>query len=512
MPHYPDAGSLAGQSDYSPGAGSVSSGQRASASRGLWQRALRVFVGYGGGALLLSDCALIGPDYRAPEMTVPGAWHAAHQEGTLDKASLAQWWKQFDSALLDGLISDALEANTDISIAQAKLREARARRDMVRGASGPTITASGSAGREKTSAETGSGSTSNLYRVGFDASWEADVFGANRRNVEASEADLHTSTENFRDVRVSLIAEVASNFVELRTTERRLAIAEANLASQKETYELVHWRLMAGLVSELDEVRARADLESSRAALHSLRSAMAESRHRLAILLGRSPGELDDRLAPAGEIPVATEKMAAGIPADTLRQRPDVRKAERELAAQTARLGAAEAARYPSLSLSGTLGLESMSAGKLLDGGAMTRSVLASLTAPIFDAGYLRANVRVQDALVEQYRLRYRAAVLSALEEVENALVSVADTGRRQKDLARAVGSAGEALAMAKNRYAAGLIDFEAVLTSQRTLINLEDQLASSAGSHSLAQISLFKALGGGWTAIAENTEGKDKS
>lgn len=462
-------------------------------------------------ALLLAGCAAVGPDYRSPEVAAPAQWHTAHQSGSIDTAALAEWWKQFNDPVLDSLISDALAANTDLATARAKLREARARRDMSRAGLGPSVTASGSVSHAKASAETGSGATSNLYSAGFDASWEVDVFGATRRTVEASEADLQASAENLRDVQVSLVAEVASNYIELRTAEQRLAIAEANLASQTETYDLVSWRLMAGLVSDLDEAQARTDLETTRAALPSLRTTISEARNRLAILLDRSPGELDARLAATGAIPSAPQQIATGIPADTLRQRPDVRMAERELAAQTARLGAAEAARYPSLPLSGSLGLASLNPGRLLDSSAIARSLLASITAPIFDSGYLRANVRVQDALVEQYRLQYRGAVLTALEDVENALVSLANTGQRHKELAQATSSASEALAIARNRYAAGLIDFESVLTSQRTLISLEDQLASSAGDYSKAQISLYKALGGGWTPATEHTDSKEK-
>lgn len=463
-------------------------------------------------ALFLAGCAVVGPDYRAPEVEAPAQWHAAHRSDAVDTAALARWWKQFNDPTLDGLITDALAANTDLATARAKLREARARRDMSRAGLGPSVTASGSVSHTKAGADTGSGAASNQYSAGFDASWEADVFGATRRTVEASEADLQARAENLRAVQVSLVAEVAGNYVELRTAEQRLAVAEANLASQTETYDLVRWRLLAGLVSDLDEAQARTDLESTRAALPSLRTSIAEARNRLAILLDRSPGELDTRLAATAAIPVASQEIATGIPADTLRQRPDVRMAERQLAAQTARLGAAEAARYPSLTLSGSLGLESLNPGRLFDSSAIARSLLASLTAPIFDSGYLRANVRVQDALVEQYRLQYRAAVLTAQEDVENALVSLANTGQRHKELAQATHSASEALAIARNRYAAGLIDFQSVLTSQRTLINLEDQLASSAGDYSKAQISLFKALGGGWASATENTDSKEKS
>jgi multidrug efflux system outer membrane protein len=450
--------------------------------------------------LLLSGCAAVGPNYQPPQPSAPAQWRGAQDTAARDAVVLAQWWKQFNDLVLNNLVTDALAANTDLATAQAKLREARARRDLSRAGLGPSVGVSGSASRSEGSRETGSGATRNLYSAGFDASWEPDIFGGTRRGVEAAEADLQASEETLRDTRVSLVAEVGRNYVDLRSGERRLAIAEANLATQKETYDLTSWRQQAGLVSQLDEAQALTALEQTQAALPSLRTAISEARNRLAILLGRAPGELDARLAAKSETPVAPDAVSTGIPADTLRQRPDVRAAERRLAAQTARLGEAEAARYPSFTLSGSLGLESLALGSLIGSSAATHSLLAGITAPIFDAGRIRSNIAVQDALLEQSRLGYQAAVLTALEEVENALVGLANARERQLQLARATDSARSTLEIARNRYAAGLADFQTVLDSQRTLLTLEDQLATGAGETSNAQIQLYKTLGGGWT------------
>ncbi len=298
--------------------------------------------------------------------------------------------------------------------------------------------------------------------------------------------------------RVSLLAEVARNYVDLRTSEQRLMVAEATLVAQKETYDLTHWRQQAGLVSQLDEAQALTALEQTQAVLPSLRTAIAEARNRLAILAGQPPGSLDARLSATGSIPLAADSVSAGIPADTLRQRPDVRAAERNLAAQTARLGEAEAARYPSFKLNGALALEALSLNRLASGG--TGFLLAGITAPIFDAGRIRSNIEVQDALLEQSQLGYQSAVLTALEDVENALVSLANSRQRQAQLARATDSGRSALEIARYRYASGLSDFQSVLDSQRTLLSLEEQLAGSSGETSNAQIRLYKALGGGWT------------
>lgn len=464
-------------------------------------------------ALCLAGCAAVGPDYAAPApSSVPERWNGAHDQGARDAGQLAGWWAQFGDAVLDGLVADALVANTDLASARGKLQEARALRDLARARLAPSVTASGNARRIDGSRETGSGASRDLFSAAFDASWEPDVFGAGRRGVEAAEADLQASAEILRDTRVTLLAEVARNYVELRAGEQRLAIAIAGLDAQSETFDLTRWRRQAGLVSELDEALALTELERTRAALPSLQTAVAEARHRLAILLGRAPGELDVRLSASTGVPVATAPVAVGIPADTLRQRPDVRAAERRLAAQTARLGEAEAARYPSFRLNGSLGLEALTLGALSSGQAGTASLLAGITAPVFDAGRIRSNIAVQDALLEQSRQGYRAAVLTALEDVENALVALANTGQRLEELARAVTSARLALDIARNRYAAGLADFQVVLDSQRTLLNLEDQLASGTGEHATARIRLYKALGGGWTSADAAGDSKEAS
>lgn len=450
----------------------------------------------------LSGCAAVGPDYRPPEVHAPARWQGAEPAPARDAAVLAQWWRQFRDPLLDGLVADALAANTDLATARAKLRETRARRELARAGLGPSVTTSGSASRTWSSDDSGGGAR-NLFSASLDASWEPDIFGATRRGLEAAEADLQASAESLRDTQVSLVAEVAGNYLDLRTAEHRLAIAEASLAAQAETYQITLWRSQAGLVSELDAAQARTSLEQTRAGLPSLRSTVAQARNRVAILLDRAPGDLDARLATTGSQPLAADAVATGIPADTLRNRPDVRAAERRLAAQTARLGEAEAARYPSFKLSGSLGLDAPTLDRLINGHAAGGSLLAGITAPIFDAGRIKSNIAIQDAVLEQTRLAYRSAVLTALEDVENALAGVANARQRRDELDRATASARETLAMARDRYASGLIDFQTVLDSQRTQLSLEDQLASAIGDYGNAQIRLFKALGGGWSPEA---------
>lgn len=443
--------------------------------------------------LILSGCIAVGPDYTPPHMAVPAQWHTAAT--TVKNNDISQWWKQFNDPTLDKLIEQALQANTDLLTARAQLRHARALRRLAGGDRYPSVNISGSRQYNKIDSTPGT----QLYNAEFDASWELDLFGAKSRALEAATADMQASREALHDARVAVVAEVARNYIDLRTAERRLDIAEKSLQALTDTYQLTRWRRKAGLVSELDVLQARTLLEQTRATLPPLRTSVKQARHRLAVLLGRNPGELQLETDTDHHIPTVSTAIAVAIPARVLEQRPDVRRAERQLAAQTARLGEAEAARYPSLQLSGSIGLQALRLSGL-DSGDSRRSLLTSITAPIFDAGRIRSNIEAQDALLEQARLAYTAAVRSALEDVENALVTLHNTDAQERQLRAATVSAEAALAIAKQQYSAGLADFQSVLDSQRTVLNLEDQLASGSGALSSAQIQLYKALGGGWS------------
>lgn len=445
----------------------------------------------------LSGCA-VGPDYKQPDAGLPDAWHsnAASPAATMH---LASWWRQFNDPVLNGLIDDALASSINLQTARSQLREARALRDLADGNAGPLLSVSASASRNKS----GSMNAANVYKGGFDASWEPDIFGGLRRESEAAEAEMEASAENLHAVRISLVAEVARNYIELRTAERRIAVAESGLQAQQDIYDIARWRYEAGLVSGLDEAQALTQLQERRASLPALRVAMSGSRYRLAILLQRMPGELDARLQPASHIPRVAEEIHAGIPADTLRQRPDVRAAERSLAAQTARLGAAESDRYPRLQLSGFFGIS--------QGGQSSQSLLAGLSAPLFDSGRIRSNITVQDARLEQSSLAYRAAVLAAVEDIENALATLASVQERQLQLVDAVASARHSWQLTQYQYEAGLADFQSVLESQRALLGLEDQLALNTGNYSTAQVQLYKALGGGWQTDSNTETGADE-
>lgn len=456
----------------------------------------------------LSGCAAVGPDYVPPATGAPAGWtrldpaarpvvHAAAS------GDLGQWWQSLNDPLLSELIAEALQASPDLRSAQAKLRESRARRTATAAGQYPGVTASGSASRNRSSGEAGSGATRNFFSAGFDASWELDVFGGVRRSVEAAEADLASTEASLENTRVSLAAEVALNYVGVRALQNRLGIARANLASQSETLQLTDWRAQAGLVSSQDVEQARSNREQTGAQVPTLETSLAEAEHTLDILLGRPPGTLHARLTAANGLPAVPDRIAVGIPADTLRQRPDVRVAERRLAAETARVGVAAAARYPSFNLSGSIGLDALTIGALGNSGAAASSLFAGITGPIFNAGRLRAQVEIQDAVREQAQVTYEQTVLSALQEVENALVALARNRERVEALAIAAESARNAAQMAQQRYRSGLVDFQSVLDTERSVLSVEDSLASSRADGVLALIRLYKALGGGWSPQA---------
>ena len=470
----------------------------------LWQRDTVLLVAIAG---LLGGCAAVGPNYSAPVPTAPATWQsAAAARVGLVRATpeeLAHWWRQLDDPVLTELVEQALQTSLDLRTAQAKLREARARRALVVTNRFPTVTASGTANVSKGSAETGAGKTRELYSAGFDASWEPDVFGGLRRNEEAAQADLEATAENLYAVQVSLTAEVAVNYVELRAYQERLAIAQANVASQAETLQLAQWRAQAGLVSTLDVEQARANLAQTRAQIPTLETGFAQAQHRLEILLGQTPGALAGRLTEARSIPQVPARVTVSIPADTLRQRPDVRAAERKLAAETARIGVAQAAQYPSFKLSGSLSLDALSLGALAGADALARGIVGSIAAPIFDAGRIRQQIEIQTAVQEQAFIAYQSTVLNAFSDVEKALTALANTRQRQRHLVDAVQAARLAATLARQRYSAGIIDFQTVLDTERSVLNLEDNLQSSQAEHASALIQLYKALGGGWSASA---------
>ncbi|HEX7624577.1 MAG TPA: efflux transporter outer membrane subunit [Anaeromyxobacteraceae bacterium] len=463
-------------------------------------------------------CA-VGPNYRKPDPGAADAWSRLEATGAPvanagARGDLSEWWRRLDDALLSELVDEAQRQSLDLRKARARLREARARRGVAGATRFPTVNASASASRSESSAGgvagvggaagAASGSTAAVagtqLSAGFDASWELDVFGGVRRSVEAADADQESAAASLDDARVSLVAEVARNYVEVRSLQTRLSIARTNLASQAETLQLTEFRAQAGLVSTQDVEQARSNREQTVAQIPTLETSLAEAEHALDVLLGQTPGSLHARLSVAGSLPQVPSRVSVGIPADTLRQRPDVRAAERKFAAETARVGVAEAARYPSFKLSGSVGLDALLGGATGNTTGSSSSLLGNITAPIFDAGRLKSQAEAQDAVREQAEVAYEQAVLTALQDVENALVALARSRERGEALTRAAEAARSAAQLARQRYGAGVIDFQSVIDTDRTVLSVEDSLASTRTDEVLALIRLYKALGGGWS------------
>jgi len=457
-------------------------------------------------------------------MPVPDAWSGA---STAARAAVAvQWWTTFQDPLLESLITRAVQANRDLRTAEARVREARALRGVAAADLGPTINVSGSYTRQRFSENAltlPSGTSSNstpsggissfepeqdLFQTGFDARWEIDLFGGVRRSIEAANADLAASQEGLRDTLVSVLAEVARNYVEVRGFQRRLAIAEENIKAQQATLEITRARFNAGLTSELDVTQAASQLATTQSQLPSLETSVKQGIHRLGVLTGQPPGALLTELSTAAPIPTAPPEVLVGLPAELLRRRPDVRQAERQLAAATVRIGVATADLYPKLSLTGALGLESVKLADLFTPASRFWSVGPTLSWPIFDAGRIRANIAVQDARTEQQLSTYEQTVLKALEDVENALVAYSREQMRRVKLADAVTANQQAVALANELYRTGLGTFLNVLDSQRALFASQSDLAQSEATISTDIVALYKALGGGWETFAPTSEG----
>lgn len=430
-------------------------------------------------------------------MDLPAAWSTSSGLGISSAApgSLAQWWQRFNDPLLDDLIERALQNNTSVQTAQAALQQARALRDVKTAGMLPGVSASTSAQRS----QSGSQDASNNFRIGLDASWEPDIFGGKRSALNAAQADAQAAQVTLADVQVSIAAEVALAYIQLRGQQAQLMIARSSLVNQDETLQITDWRAQAGLITSLEVEQARTASEQTRAQIPALEASMAKTRHSLAVLTGQAPGALESHLAAFLPVPQAADDLALSIPAQTLRQRPDVRVAEHRIEAALARVSVADAARYPSFSISGSLGLNALTLAALTNGGSVIGALTGGISVPLFDGGAGRAQVLAQEAALEQARVGYQAVVLTALKDVEDALVALQGDRARLVHLQNAATAAANSDLLARQRYASGLIDFQTVLQTQRALLTTQDSVASTRADISADHVRLYKALGGGW-------------
>ncbi len=497
----------------------------------------------------------VGPDYAPPQVLDFDYADLLSDEAQqpLTTESLTQWWQTLNDPLLTELIHEGLEGSLDLKNAHASIREVRARLGIARAGLLPQLDSTGQYNHNRTSAnmtpeveqpsliksaaqtafqnavnssvrdalgmgnnqtQSSSGSSAasgvnqstplegDYYQAGFDATWEIDIFGGTRRSVQAAGADLLAQEENLNSVRVSLAAEIALSYVDVRTAQRRLAVALENLTTQQGTLEILESRQKTGLSDELAVQQARYNLERTRSTIPGIRTDLERAMNSLAVLTGVMPGTLHSRLEEKTPIPTGTLKTVTGIPADTLRQRPDVRVIERQLMAQTARVGVATADLYPKLYLLGSIGWESLNESKLFSSHSLAWSLGPRISWPIFHGGSIRANIEVQNAVLEQLVIQYEKAVLQAAQEVRDALVAYAQEQQRRETLIKAVEAAQTAVDISQDKYKNGLTDFNNVLDAQRSLLSFQGDLAISEGTVTGNLVRLYKALGGGWQAI----------
>lgn len=456
---------------------------------------------------VLSGCA-VGPNYKPPSAEVPVKWASDLAGGeTGGPAALESWWMNFKDPDLNALISTAVQSDLTLRVAEERVREARAERDVVAGGRWPSAGASVSYSKNRYGANSypplgqfpGVPLDYNLYNVGFDAAWELDLFGGVRRAVEASSAEVGAAEYARRDVLVSVLAEVARNYIDARGYQERLAITRENIAAQQNIVGLTRSRYQSGLASDLDVEQATALLTNTEAQLPALESGFAQSVHHLSVLLGEDPGALLEKMSRPRPTPLTPPVVPVGLPSDLLQRRPDVQRAERELAGATAEIGVAKADLFPKFSLVGALGIESTSTSNLLEYASRYFSLGPTLQWNLLQGGSLRAKVRVQQARAAQALDTYRQTVLVALEDAENALVAYAKEQSRRRSLAQSVQSSETAFRLSSELYRSGLVDFLNVLDAERTLYAAQDDLVGSTQSVSLDLVQLYKALGGGW-------------
>ncbi|WP_313801591.1 efflux transporter outer membrane subunit [Sphingobium sp.] len=456
-------------------------------------------------ALGLPGCT-VGPDYRPPAASAGETWIAPVSTAEVDAA----WWTRFGDPLLTELVASAITGNKDLEEATARLREARANRDAVLGGRAPQIAASAAATRNRLSENgllpvgrvPGLGPDVDIYDAGFDASWEIDLWGHMRRATEGAQARAQSAEEARRAVVIQVIAEVVRTYIDLRAAQNLRANAIADTNAQQEIARVVADRLRVGLASRLDLVRAQAQARTTAATIPGYEGDAAAAAFRLALLLGKRPEELYDRLRQPGSLPQANFEVSAGLRSDLLRRRPDIRQAERDLAASTADIGVATAELFPRISLLGGIGLQAREPGDLFSTGSLRFQFGPALRWPIFSGGRIRAQIRAADARSDAAMARYERAVLGALSDSETAINRYASAGRTRAEREGARATADEAVSLATRKYRAGEDDLTALLQAQISF-SAADRLNIQAVVAELQQVTtLYKALGGGWETL----------
>jgi NodT family efflux transporter outer membrane factor (OMF) lipoprotein len=448
--------------------------------------------------VLIGGCK-VGPNFKPPQTPVAEKWVGPLPPPAEVRQDLATWWTRFNDPILTSLVNAAVESNLDLQIARARIRQARAARGVSFSGLGPSINATGSFNRGQSPGVDTFGPTTNLYRAGFDAAWEIDIFGGVRRSVEAATADLQATVEAWRNVLVTLSSEVAVDYIDLRALQQEIAIAQDNLKAQQHSADLTRQRFEGGFVSGLDVANAEAQVATTAAQIPLLETSVQQTIYSLSVLLGREPGALLAELSAAAPIPAAPPAVPVGMPSELLRRRPDIRQAEAQVHSATAQIGVAVANLFPRFSLSAAIGRQGEEFSMLGDPINRFWSLGPSASWNLFATGRNLSNVELQKAFREESLITYRQVVLSALQEVENALIASAKEQEHRAALIDAVAANRRAVQLATELYTQGQTDFLNVLQAQRSLYTSEDALAQSTRTVSTNLVALYKALGGGW-------------
>jgi NodT family efflux transporter outer membrane factor (OMF) lipoprotein len=467
---------------------------------------------------LLQSCA-VGPDYKQPEYQVPDYWHIRLVEGLAEgQVPLATWWQTLNDPILNSLMERAVDGNLDLKEAYARVKEARAIRGIATGERWPDVNADGQVTHQRNSEDFftvgvdkdgNPDSASDTIRGGnVNANWEIDFWGRVSRSIASANANFEASIEDYRDALVILYAEIASNYVELRTLQERIKVTEFNVETQRGTLGITQARFKAELTSELDVRQAELNLARTESRIPALRQLAAQAIHRLGVLIGTFPGELYAELTTPKPIPQPPPEVLMGVPADAMRQRPDIRAAERRLAAQTERIGIATADLYPTFFLLGDFGYLGIR-NDLFDGSRKSYSFGPTLSWNIFDGGRVRNRIKAEDARTEQALASYENTVLKALEDVENAAVAYTEELQRRDMLYRSVVAAQKSVELVSVQYKTGLTDFQNVLDMERSLAEQADRHVESVGLVTQDLILIYRALGGGWEPDPSTLQGE---
>lgn len=453
----------------------------------------------------LAGCVVVGPDFNRPRIALPAHWGMKYSAKQSRPAQLYRWWTRLNDPILDSLIATAVRNNLNVATAKAEIRQARANFLETRGALFPSLTGNGEATNNKMTSA-GGGSTFNQYEAGFDSSWELDLFGENRRNTEAAWYGVNAANEELCSTLLTLIGDVASNYVEARGYQALAALARQTAVSQRATAVLTRKKFEAGTSSAIDTAKASAEADTTEADIPGYETSYMQAVHRIGILLGKEPDAVVRLMSRPRVIPRPRLPIPKGVPANILMARPDVRAAEWQYAQYTAKIGAAEAARYPSISLIGDVATSGTKVNDLFKASSISWTLGPTLTVPIFNGGSLKAAVAAAKAARDQYYLAFRSTVLNALEDVENASVGLTQEQIKLRKLHAAVSSYQEANRLALSLYRNGSYSFLDVLDAQRSLYAAQEALIQSRVDLATYYIALNKALGGGWDGAMDSS------